>query len=212
MKKAIIVILTIGAFFSCTPLKFDRMPGNEINLIPEEISGEYKLADNFLVNTATTLLIMPANINVTFKEKTTNLFINSDFYVTKVDNYYVFGKPDNQVKSLWNFVLVERKENSLYVYVIIDDKLNKHELNSVEKHFGTKSVSLGNVITEPPTQKTGASGDINLSAQNPTATEPSQIFYYGMDELAFDNFIKNDLKNYKPLIFDKVTPKNTKKK
>jgi hypothetical protein len=203
MKKLVAIFSVITfALSSCSFVKFDRPPGDPIKEFPNNMQGDYRPKDSWLMKSdsaiisfyGTQIIIENGEYNATFQ-------IDQDMLATKFEKYYVLAFQDVEIKSLFNLLIIEPKNNQLLIYPIIKERTNMNSQAVIEKYFGAKVVGLESVNTEPPQPRIDANGGISIVSALPSS-EPNTIKYYSMDDSQFANFLKDELKNLKPYILN----------
>ncbi|MFN4083690.1 MAG: hypothetical protein ACK4K9_08670 [Bacteroidia bacterium] len=220
MKKTVFLTMVFMAVISCTPIRFDSLPGQKLNEIPLELTGSYFLKESYFVTAdSLTLNVNQANILLEAKNERINYGLESDFVIFRFRDYYLIGKYDNIFKSLYNIMVVERLTNgNLRVYSLVDDKKMPMMQNTIERYLISKHSMIDNFTVEPPQNVPAGSGDLMIAATG-TSNPNNQIMvgYMGMDEMQFESFLKLELKNYKPITLinlaanSKNNPKTNKK-
>lgn len=203
MKKlvALLSVLTL-VLSSCGFVKFDRPPGDAIKEFPDNLQGDYRAKESWILKTdSANITIHPTQIIIENGDYNATFQMDQDFIATRFEKYYVLGFQDVEVKSLFNLLVIEPKNNQLLVYPIIKERTNNNVQTIIEKYFGAKVVGLENVNTEPPQPRMDANGGISIVTPLPSG-EPNSIKYFSADEPQFSTFLKEELKNLKPFVLN----------
>ncbi len=198
---AIFGVLTL-ALSSCGFVKFDRPPGDVIKEFPANIQGDYRPKENWVFKGDSAIIsINGTQVFIENGDYNASYQLDQDMLATKFEKYYILAFQDIEVKSLFNLLIVEHKNNQLWVYPVIKERTNTNSQALIEKYFGAKVVGLENVNTEPPQPRLDANGGISIVSSLPSG-EPNSFKYFSMDEPQFANFLRDELKNIKPYILN----------
>jgi hypothetical protein len=208
MRNILIVAFTVIILNSCTPIRFDTLPGEKSNDIPPDIHGTYLLKESyFFKNDSFLVRIEPTSITLEKNNERQTFYIDNDFLVSKFDKYIVFGRFDDEIKSLVNIMLVEPENGDLKLYLIYSNALAVNQPQLIEKYLPRKQSHIENLHIEPP-----VSGNTPVISAGVATPNQSTIYYYGMDNMLFDLFLKEEKNKLKPIMLYNTKKSAIKKK
>ncbi len=213
LKKFIGFALVAGFLASCNPAKFDRLPGEKLDMIPIGIQGTYDVnismmtsatRDSFLININENSIKQIARLGIEENK------INEQFYFNRLNNYYVIGTPDAQIKSLWNITLLEPVVNGLRVYYILEEKSKPSQPSRMMPYLPEREMPLNHEpIIAMPDPKGGM-----VTAPLGSGDSNSQLKYLMMNDEQFINYFERELRGKEFILLKKVKSidKKSKKK
>lgn len=211
VKKILGFALVAGFLASCNPAKFDRLPGEKLDIIPIEIQGTYDVNLNMMVsNTRDSFLI---NINDNSIKQITRLGIeenklNEHFYFNRLNNYYLIGTPDASIKSLWNITILEPVANGLRVYYVLEEKSKNSQPSRMMPYIPEREIPLNHEpIIAMPDPKGGM-----VTAPLGSGDSNSILKYLMMNDEQFINYFERELRGKEFILLKKVKTIDKKSK
>jgi hypothetical protein len=208
MNKFFIFILMAFTLASCGDAKFDRIPGQYLDVIPPEVHGKYQyFGRDFKSRLTDTLFLQVGSTEIKLsgsKGKYTYQ-IHKDFQLHKVKDVYVMGMHDKTIKALWNLTVIEPFDNGLKIHFANEGKMNAEDNGVVHRHLPFQDIMVHH---DPlPGAPVPADGAAEVTTDGPTMTR-----FYNVNEDQFMVYFNEELKGkeYMQLIKD-PKDKSTKK-
>ncbi|MBC7381640.1 MAG: hypothetical protein H7296_01450 [Bacteroidia bacterium] len=209
LKKIVVFVFAACLLASCNQAKFDRIPGEKQESVPQEIQGTYDIQlDLFKTSKRDSFfIVLTANaITQIDKNETQENRINQEFYMFRLKNYWVLGYPDANFSSLWNLAVIESMPNGLRVYVISDEKKKKsNKLSRITPYLPERETPLNHEqIMSAPVPNGSANPMEDGKGQN-------MLKYFMMNDEQFLQYFEKELQGKDFIYLKKINPKGKKK-
>ncbi|MDP1728139.1 MAG: hypothetical protein Q8M15_15235 [Bacteroidota bacterium] len=211
IRKFLVFAIVAGFMASCNPAKFDRLPGEKMEIIPIGIQGTYEVNLNMMESATRDSFFI--NINDNSIKQITRLGIeenkiNEQFYFNRLNNFYLIGTPDANIKSLWNITVLEPVANGLRVYYVLEEKTKNSQPSRMMPYLSDREMPLNHEpIIAMPDPKGGmttpplGNGDSN-----------STLKYMMMNDEQFANYFDRELRGKEFILLKKVKTNDKKSK
>lgn len=211
MKRLLLLLIAPALMLSsCQMARFDRIPGNYLDMIPTELQGTYKFySKDYRSRRTDTLEIQINDQNIQMVSPTDKqvMTIHQQFQVYRLNHLFVIAKNDDLVHSLWNLILIEGKENGLRVYPVIDLKDVGSQESMLNRYLSFHDV----ILNHDPIQAAPSVTDGSVSVPTAIAGQPDNMRYFQVSEEQIFNYFERELKD-KEYFFLKATARPTPNK
>ncbi|MDZ4667363.1 MAG: hypothetical protein SGJ00_05710 [bacterium] len=192
MNKFYALILMALVLVGCSDAKFDRLPGQFQDVIPQELQGKFQyFGKDFKSRITDTLLVEVGTHEIKFggTKGKFNYTINRDFTIHKLGDLYILGTKDKTVRELWNLSVVQMVDNGLRVHFVREDKLKRDEDGPIQQYLAFQDVMLQH---DPlPGAPVPISGGVEMGEGN----GPVMVRFYMASDDQFKTYFESELKN-----------------
>ncbi len=211
-SRILVFMFLATALSNCSPAKFDRLPGEKMEVIPPEVQGIYDVKLNFLESgTQDTFRIQITDNAI---KQITRLGveenkINEQFYCYRLNSYILIGIPDATIKSLWNIAVLEPTPNELKVYYILQEKANPSHPSRILPYLSDREIPLNH---EPIMPAPDPKGGMVTPPIGGDAGSLTTLKYTMMNDDQFVNYFERELKGKEFILLKKLKPTDKKGK
>ncbi len=196
MTKFLSFILVAFALASCGDAKFDRIPGEYLDVIPPELHGKYQFfGKDFKSRLTDTLFVQVGSLDIKLsgtKGKHTYQ-IHQDFQLHKIKDVFVMGMHDKTIRELWNLTVIEPSENGLKIHFANEGKMKAEDNGVIHRHLPFQDIMVHH---DPlPGAPVPANGAAEVVTEGPTLARlynvnDDQFMVYFNEELKGKEYIQ----------------------
>lgn len=190
MNRFLTMILIAFTLASCSDARFDRIPGEYLDVIPPEVHGKYQFfGKDFKSRLTDTLFVQvgSTDIKISGSKGKYTYQIHQDFQLHKLKDLYILGMHDETIKSLWNLTIIEPSENGLKIHFANEGKMKAEETGVVHRHLPFQDIMIHH---DPlPGAPVPANGAAEIVTDGPTMTR-----FYNVNEEHFMAYFNAELK------------------
>jgi hypothetical protein len=208
IHKLLAALLFIVFISACNQARFDKVPGLYQDLIPQQLQGNYQFKGKDFKSQKFDSLHIDIGLNeIKFIDQSGYEIwtIHQDFQIHQIRNLFVLGKSDEDVKTLWNLMILEPTDNGVKVYFVLDEKIKNTPEYKLQRYMPFMDVNYNHdPIPGVPQLADGAQIQPNGGL--------NQYRFYMINEEQFINYFEKELQNKNFVLLNKTgKEKNSKK-
>jgi hypothetical protein len=203
-------LLLFTAFISaCNEARFDQIPGIYQEMVPQQLQGVYQFKGKDFKSQKFDSLNIEIGMNeIKFNDQNGSEIwtIHQNFQIHQMQNLFILGKNDEDVKTLWNLMVIEPVENGIKVYLVIDEKVRNAPETKLQRFLPFMDVNYN--YDQIPGGAIGADGNGQAMPNSGT----NQYRFYVVNEEQFLSYFERELKNKNYMLLNRIDKEKNSKK
>jgi hypothetical protein len=208
IHKLLAALLFIVFISACNQARFDKVPGLYQDLMPQQLQGNYQFKGKDFKSQKFDSLHIEIGMNeIKFIDQNgyETWTIHQDFQIYQIRNLFILGKNDEDVKTLWNLMILEPLDNGVKVYFVLDEKIKNTPEFKIQRYMPFMDVNYNyDPIPGAPQLADGSQTQPNGGI--------NQYRFYMINEEQFISYFEKELQNKNFVLLNRTgKEKNSKK-